>query len=162
ETCDVRHDPLIKGVLEIGGIAAIVADDNDGTCGKAIAHSIDIDGFLACHDRASEVVSMAQSNDVIKAYLQPGCTSFLRVKEFLTKHGVPFVSINVLEDKQGFAELAELDIRTVPIVRRGTKWANGQVLRDVARVAGIAWAGAPMLPVPELVSRLIEIDGATA
>src|SRR5262249_48332587 len=118
ETCDVRHDPLIKGVLEIGGSAPRVADDNERTGGKAIAHSIDIDGFLACHDRASEVVSMAQSNDVIKAYWQPGCTSCLRMKEFLTKHGVPFVSINVLEDKQGFAELAELGIRTVPIVRR--------------------------------------------
>jgi len=27
---------------------------------------------------------------VIKAYWQPGCTSCLRMKEFLTKHGVPF------------------------------------------------------------------------
>jgi hypothetical protein len=80
------------------------------------------------------------------------------MKEFLTKHGVSFVSVNVLEDKQGFAELAELGIRTVPIVRQGTKWANGQVLRDVARVAGIAWGDAPMLPVPELVSRLTEIQ----
>jgi hypothetical protein len=80
------------------------------------------------------------------------------MKEFLTKHGVPFVSVNVLEDKQGFAELAELGIRRVPIVRQGTKWANGQVLRDVARVAGIAWGDAPMLRVPELVSRLTEIQ----
>ena len=34
----------------------------------------------------------------IKAYWQPGCTSCLRMKEFLARHGVPFVSINVLED----------------------------------------------------------------
>src|SRR3974390_3251659 len=54
---------------------------------------------------------------VIKAYWQPGCTSCLRMKEFLTRHGVPFVSVNVLEDKAGFAELAALGIRTVPIVR---------------------------------------------
>src|SRR6516162_2425232 len=101
---------------------------------------------------------MAQSTEAIKAYWQPGCTSCLRMKEFLTKHGVPFVSVNVLEDRQGLAELAELGIRTVPIVRRGTTWANGQVLRDVARVAGIAWGGTPMLPAPELVSRLIEIQ----
>ncbi len=33
---------------------------------------------------------------VIKAYWQPGCTSCLRMKEFLSKHGVPFVSVNVL------------------------------------------------------------------
>jgi glutaredoxin len=95
---------------------------------------------------------------VIKAYWQPGCTSCLRMKEFLTRHGVPFVSVNVLEDKDGFAELEALGVRSVPIVRRGTDWANGQVLRDVARVAGIAWGGAQMLPAPELAARLVEIQ----
>src|SRR5947207_13476204 len=84
-------------------------------------------------------VSMAQSDDVIKAYWQTGCTSCLRMKEFLTKHGVLFVSVNVLEDKQCFTDLAELGIRSVPIVRRSTKWSNGQVLRDVDRIAGNAW-----------------------
>jgi len=106
---------------------------------------------------------MAQSSpeaSVIKAYWQPGCTSCLRMKEFLTKHGVPFVSINVLEDKDAFAELAMLGIRSVPIVRRGKDWANGQVLREVARVAGIAWGGAQVLPAPELAARLIEIQTA--
>jgi hypothetical protein len=95
---------------------------------------------------------------VIKAYWQPGCTSCLRMKEFLTKHGVPFVSVNVLDDKDGLAELEALGVRSVPIVRRGTDWANGQVLRDVARVAGIAWGGVQELPAPELVARLIEIQ----
>jgi glutaredoxin len=98
------------------------------------------------------------SSDVVKAYWQPGCTSCLRMKEFLTKHGVPFVSVNVLQDKAAFAELTELGIRSVPIVRRGTEWANGQVLRDVARVAGIAWGGAEMLPAPELAARLVAIQ----
>jgi glutaredoxin len=106
---------------------------------------------------------MAQSSteaSVIKAYWQPGCTSCLRMKEFLTKHGVPFVSVNVLEDKDAFAELATLGIRTVPIVRRGKDWANGQVLREVARVAGIAWGGTQVLPAPELAARLIAIQTA--
>ena len=106
---------------------------------------------------------MAQSSpeaSVIKAYWQPGCTSCLRMKEFLTKHGVPFVSVNVLEDKDAFAELAMLGIRSVPIVRRGKDWANGQILREVARVAGIAWGGAQVLPAPELAARLTEIQTA--
>jgi len=98
--------------------------------------------------------------DTIRAYWQPGCTSCLRMKEFLTKHGVPFVSVNVLEDKNAFAELAALGVRTVPIVRRGSEWANGQVLRDVARVAGIAWGGAQILPPAELVARLVTIQQA--
>jgi hypothetical protein len=97
---------------------------------------------------------------VVKAYWQPGCTSCLRMKEFLTRHGVPFVSVNVLADQDGFAELAALGIRSVPIVRRGDDWANGQVLRDVACVAGIAWGGAPMLPPAELAARLVTIQTA--
>ena len=96
----------------------------------------------------------------IKAYWQPGCTSCLRMKEFLASHGVPFISVNVLEDRDAFAELAALGVRTVPIVRRGSEWANGQVLRDVARVAGIAWGGAEMLPPGELAARLVTIQEA--
>lgn len=96
----------------------------------------------------------------IKAYWQPGCTSCLRMKEFLTKHGVPFVSVNVLEAKDAFAELAALGVRSVPIVRRGSDWANGQVLRDVARVAGIPWGGAQMLPPDQLAARLVTIQQA--
>ncbi len=104
---------------------------------------------------------MAQASaEPIKAYWQPGCTSCLRMKEFLTKHGVPFVSVNVLADKAAFAELAELGIRSVPIVRRGKDWANGQVLKDVARIAGIQWGGASMLSPAELVSRLVVIQQA--
>ena len=102
--------------------------------------------------------SIAQ--EPLKAYWQPGCTSCLRMKEFLTKHGVPFISVNVLADKNGYAELEALGVRTVPIVRRGKEWANGQVLRDVARVAGIKWGGAGMLPVPELMARLQAIQEA--
>src|SRR4030095_1675124 len=106
---------------------------------------------------------MAQSSfqsDPIKAYWQPGCTSCLRMKEFLTRHGVPFVSVNVLEDKDGFAELAALGLRTVPIVRSATEWANGQVRRDVPRVAAIKWGGATMLSPAELSARLVEVQAA--
>lgn len=96
----------------------------------------------------------------IRAYWQPGCTSCLRMKEFLTRHGVPFVSVNVLEDKSAFEELAKLGVRSVPIVQRGKEWANGQVLRDVARVAGIAFGGTRMLPPEEMMARLNIIQSA--
>lgn len=102
-------------------------------------------------------VSPEAEASIIKAYWQPGCTSCLRMKEFLTKHGVAYVSVNVLEDKDGFAELEALGVRSVPIVRRGRDWANGQVLREVARVAGVAWGGVQVLPVSELAARLTEI-----
>lgn len=105
-------------------------------------------------------MSLPSAETPIKAYWQPGCTSCLRMKEFLTKHGVPFISVNVLADKAAFAELAELGLRSVPIVRRGSDWANGQVLKDVARVAGIKWGGAKTLPPSELVARLVAIQQA--
>ena len=79
------------------------------------------------------------------------------MKEFLTKHGVAFVSVNVLEDKEALAELEALGIRSVPIVRRGHQWANGQVLRDVARVAGVTWGGTEMLPPRDLAARIVDI-----
>jgi len=102
----------------------------------------------------------ASTQEPIKAYWQPGCTSCLRMKEFLTRNGVPFISVNVLEDKKAFAELAALGVSTVPIIRRGSAWANGQVLRDVARIAGIPWGGTRMLPVPELIARLFAFQAA--
>jgi len=93
-------------------------------------------------------------SEPLKAYWQPGCSSCLRMKEFLQRHGVAFESINVLADKEAFADLARLGIRSVPIIRRGDDWANGQVLRDVARIAGIDWGGSRILPPEELDRRL--------
>ena len=77
--------------------------------------------------------------DPLKVYWQPGCSSCLKTKEFLISNGIEFESINVLEDENAFKELEALGIRMVPIVARGKDWANGQVFRDVARVAGFAW-----------------------
>src|ERR1700676_1941680 len=92
--------------------------------------------------------NVTTSNDeLLKVYWQPGCSSCLRTKEFLTEHGVPYVSINVLADRQGFDDLARIGVRRVPIVRRGDDWVDGQILKDLARIAGIRW-DAPALGLP--------------
>src|SRR3982750_4063524 len=96
-------------------------------------------------------------NTDISVYWQTGCTACLRTKEFLTRHNVPFRSRNVLEDPEAFEELRRFGLRQVPIVTRGDAWANGQVLADVARIAGIAMGAARRLPVGELHSRLTRI-----
>jgi len=90
----------------------------------------------------------------LKVYWQPGCTGCLRMKEFLTKHGVEFVSVNVLEDRGGLEELVKLAGRHVPIARRGDDWVDGQVLADLARIAGVPWRRTSMLEPMELVNRL--------
>jgi glutaredoxin len=95
----------------------------------------------------------------LKVYWQPGCSSCLKTKEFLLANGMEFQSVNVLEDEQGFKDLEKLGVRLVPIVARGTDWANGAVFRDVARVAGFEWGGHEMLPPVALRDR---IDGILA
>lgn len=60
----------------------------------------------------------------------------------------------MLEDPTAFDELHRFGLRQVPIVTRGEQWANGQVLADVARVAGIDLRPQAMLSPEELSRRL--------
>ena len=60
-------------------------------------------------------------SDTIEVYWQPGCTSCLRSKEFLTKRGIAFNSRNVLVDAAAFGDLACRGLRQVPIVTRGDR-----------------------------------------
>ncbi len=103
-------------------------------------------------------MATAATHDEIKVYWQPGCSSCLRTKEFLTEHGVPFRSIDVLADPQGFRDLEELGVRMIPLVVKGRDYVSGQILRDVARIAGVDY-GRTVLPVEELKAR---IDGIMA
>ena len=100
------------------------------------------------------------ADDTIRVYWMTGCTSCLRTKEFLTRHGVPFLSRNVLEEPEAYEELAAFGLRQVPIVTRGAAWVNGQALDDVARIAGIDWGRKGPLPAAELQLRLQRILAA--
>jgi len=93
----------------------------------------------------------------LKVYWQPGCSSCLKTKEFLMEHGVPFQSVNVLDDEDGFKELEALGVRLVPIVARGPVWANGAVFRDVAQVAGFEYGGHKMLTPEQLKDKVLMI-----
>ena len=101
-----------------------------------------------------------QAEHALKVYWQPGCSSCLKTKEFLIANGIEFESINVLEDEDGFRELEALGVRLVPIVARGSDWANGAVFRDVARVAGFEWGGHTLLAPEDLLARVNTILGA--
>jgi glutaredoxin len=103
---------------------------------------------------------MANAIDV-SVYWQPGCTSCLRAKEFLTRHNVPFRSRNVLADTEAYQELARFGIKRVPIVSKGNEWVDGQSLKDVARLVGIEHTATRQYAPAELVRRLFAvIDGA--
>jgi glutaredoxin len=99
--------------------------------------------------------------EVVKVYWQPGCSSCLKTKEFLMENGIPFKSVNVLEDKTGFEDLERFGVKMVPIVAKGDAWANGAVFRDVAKVAGFDYKAHKMLEPKIMVDKIIKINEAT-
>jgi glutaredoxin len=72
----------------------------------------------------------------LKVYWRPGCSSCVRVKEFLTGLGVEYESVNVSAKPEAMEELRELGVRTVPVVARGSEYVFAQELADVSRFLG--------------------------
>src|SRR5918911_1872236 len=72
----------------------------------------------------------------LRVYWRPGCSSCVKVKEFLTNLGVDYESINVSARPEAMAELAELGVRTVPVVARGKDYVFAQELADVSVFVG--------------------------
>src|SRR5258706_9214099 len=66
----------------------------------------------------------------VKVFWQPGCTSGVRTKEFLTKSGVDYEWINVHGNPAGMEELRKLGAGSVPVVSRGGKFVFAQALGD--------------------------------
>ncbi len=73
------------------------------------------------------------ASERIRVFWQPGCTSCLRTKEFLTGHGVDYESINVHGNPAGMDELRKLGARSVPIVARGDRFVFAQSIADVVK-----------------------------
>jgi glutaredoxin len=99
--------------------------------------------------------------DKYTVYWQPGCTSCLRVKEFLRSNDIGFESVNVRAEPAALEAMARLGARSVPVVAQGSRFVYGQDLDSVA-----AFVGAPIardrLPVPVLVSRLLALLDSAA
>jgi glutaredoxin len=87
-------------------------------------------------------------------YWQPGCTSCLKLREFLKRHGVAFDSVNVREDARAADALLMLGARSIPVLARGDHFIHGQDLDEVARFLGVTEARR-RLASGELAARLI-------
>jgi glutaredoxin len=72
----------------------------------------------------------------LRVYWRQGCSSCVKVKEFLTGLGVEFESIDVGARPQAMDELRELGVRSVPVVVRGREYVFAQALEDVSRFVG--------------------------
>jgi glutaredoxin/uncharacterized damage-inducible protein DinB len=93
---------------------------------------------------------------MVKVYWRPGCSSCVRVKEFLTGLGVDYESINVSAKPEAMEELRELGVRTVPVVARGRDYVFAQELADVSRFLGKE-AEFRRLPPPALVEKWLNV-----
>lgn len=114
---------------------------------------------------------MASSSDDIHLYWATGCTSCLRIKEFLERNNIEFVSKNILHksdtenpyrsavgikgaDETLLNEMEQYGLPDhVPIVRKGTEWADGKDLPGVADLLDLEHT-VSILPVDELYHRI--------
>ena len=84
--------------------------------------------------------------EAITVYWTTGCSSCVRVKEFLTGKGVPYESVNVATNPAAMKYLASLGIRSIPVVVRDQEYTFAQSLDDVARFVGIEHAATYLAP----------------
>jgi glutaredoxin/uncharacterized damage-inducible protein DinB len=87
-----------------------------------------------------ELARMESAAQALRVYWRPGCSSCVKVKEFLSQLGVEYESIDVAARPEAMAELAEMGVRTVPVVARGKQYTFAQALEDVSRFIGKEFA----------------------
>jgi glutaredoxin len=110
--------------------------------------------YLHCVDDEERTMQVQESAR-IKVFWQPGCSSCLRTKEFLTKHGVEFESIDVHNDPGGLAQLQALGARSVPVVSLGSRYTLAQSMNDVIKFLDLKTKAMTPLPPGELVEKLM-------
>jgi glutaredoxin/uncharacterized damage-inducible protein DinB len=97
--------------------------------------------------------------DPLRVYWRQGCSSCVKVKEYLTGLGVEFESIDVGARPQAMDELREMGVRTVPVVARGRDYVFAQALEEVSRFIGREFR-ADRLPPEALVEKWLRVLAA--
>jgi glutaredoxin/uncharacterized damage-inducible protein DinB len=95
-------------------------------------------------------------NPNLKVYWRPGCSSCVKVKEFLGQLGVDYESIDVAARPDAMQDLLALGVKTVPVVTRGGDYVFAQALEDVSRFVGREFV-AKRLPPSVLVERWVRM-----
>jgi glutaredoxin/uncharacterized damage-inducible protein DinB len=95
-------------------------------------------------------------NTDLKVYWRPGCSSCVKVKEYLKQQGVPFESIDVAARPEAMEELLALGVKTVPVVSRGGEFVFAQALEDVSKFIGREFSARRLEP-EVLVSRWLHV-----
>jgi glutaredoxin len=97
--------------------------------------------------------------DNLRVYWRQGCSSCVKVKEYLTGIGVEFESIDVGVRPEAMDELREMGVRTVPVVARGKDYVFAQALEDVSRFVGFEYR-VSRLPPETLMQKWLHILSA--
>jgi glutaredoxin len=72
----------------------------------------------------------------LRVFWMPGCSSSIKVREFLKNLGVPYQSVNVLTAPKAESDLRDLGALSFPVVSRGREFVCAQSLDDVAKFLG--------------------------
>lgn len=88
----------------------------------------------------------------VELYWMPGCSSCLRMKEFVERTGVDYVAINVDQEPERATKLTQQGLR-VPAACVGDTCVNGVNLTDVAALIGIDYSPPEMLSPADLMAR---------
>ena len=92
----------------------------------------------------------------LKVYWRPGCSSCVKVKEYLTQQGVAFQSIDVSARPEAMKDLLAFGVKTVPVVARGGEFVFAQALEDVSRFIGRKF-DSQRLPPQQLVDKWLAV-----
>lgn len=90
----------------------------------------------------------------VKLFWQPGCTSCLRTKEYLTRRGVSYESINAAANPEAQEAMRVLGARSVPVVARGGRFIYPQKLSDIDAFLGLEALAEQRLSPAELAGRI--------
>jgi uncharacterized damage-inducible protein DinB/glutaredoxin len=101
-----------------------------------------------------------QFTDEIEGYWVPGCSSCLRMKEFLTRSGVAFTAINLEESPEGVRKLEHFGM-LAPVVVRGERAVAGLDLVGIAELIGIEY-DPPKILAPAVLRERYGVVTATA
>jgi len=99
----------------------------------------------------------AEADIGYRIFVQPGCSSCLRTKEFLAKHGIIHRVVDVANDPDGMTELLALGVQHIPVVAMGKDFVFGQNIDDVAKFVGVDLVPAKRLPPRALVDTWLAI-----
>jgi glutaredoxin len=105
---------------------------------------------------SSQATVQNNQRPAISVYWIPGCSSCLKVKEFVEDQGVSFESVNVAEHQEAMDELVAAGLHGLPVVRKGDRYIYAQFIDNVAELLEVS-QHRPRLSQEELLERWEQI-----